>query len=179
MIRFWLWLKRNFGIIIIAVLAAGFFSTFQLSNIGKFPDPDGFYHARIGLQLWQGELKDRLPSLHYTILREGYADQHYLYHAMLGLLLQFFPYPYGLHVSIILFGTAAVVAWALLLRSWQVKMYGLWIVVLLGTSADFLFRLNVPKANAISLVALAGIIAALDKQKFWLLFPLSFLSCWE
>lgn len=122
----------------------------QISVWGKFSDPDGFYHAKASQLLLEGKLGDTFPWLAYTTWSEGYADQHYLYHWLLvpfntvGLL----------PVSIILFSTIFFVCFWLLMSKMQVPGKPFWLLLTLLGSVDFIFRINVVKANTISLALL-------------------------
>ncbi len=134
-------------------LAVSVLAGLQISTWGTFADPDGFYHAKASQLLAAGELGDTFPWLAYTTWKDGYADQHYLYH---WLLVPFNTVPL-LPLSIIVFGAVFLIAfWALMS---ELKIFGrpLWLLLLVVGSADFIFRINIVKANALSLALLCAI----------------------
>lgn len=149
---------------------------FAVQQAAGFPigDPDGYYHAKVAQLIYQHLLSTNFPWLAFTTWSSGYADQHYLYHLLL--------YPFStiklLPYSVILFSSLATFSFIWLLKYLKVRQIWLWVVFFLIGSADFLFRINLVKANALSLILLFASIIAIDKKKFWVLFALSFIFVW-
>jgi hypothetical protein len=142
--------------ILIAIVT---FGGLQYLGMGKFSDPDGFYHAKAAQLLASGELHNTFPWLQYTTWKDGYADQHYIYH----WLLVPFSSPQLLPLSIIIFGLIFVALFVVVLRRWQVSWPLFWLIIMLTGSTDFLFRINLVKANTISLIFLMIITLLLIK----------------
>jgi hypothetical protein len=161
---FWI----NFALaILISGLVLGWL---QYSARGVFADPDGFYHAKASQLLSQGKLTDTFPWLYYTTWNTHYADQHYLYHWLLVPFNTIQKLPF----SIVLFGLVFISLFLAVLRRYKSSYFILWIILLLGSSTDFLFRINVVKANTLSLALLCLITLLVygfhyahnSKQKF-------------
>lgn len=125
----------------------------QVSVWGKFADPDGFYHAKASQLLAAGKLSDTLPQLAYTTWNEGFADQHYLYH----WLLIPFNNVHWLQLSVIVFGIIFVALFWWLMGELKISHKPLWLFLLLAGSVDFLFRINLIKANTLSLALLCAV----------------------
>lgn len=141
-------IKSNWKWVLPLFLVPAFFATFQLINYGKFADPDGFYHAKASQFLVAGKLTGNFPWNYYTTWREGYADQHYLYHL---LITPFNTFPL-MHWSIIIFSSLFVFVFIWLLSKLDIKWKFFWVLLLVLGSADFLFRINLIKANTLSLI---------------------------
>lgn len=136
-------------------IAAAVLIFLQYSTNGVFADPDGFYHAKSSQLLKAGELGQEFPWLYFTTWHYDYANQHYLYH----WLLTPFNTVQKLPVSIVLFGLVFVATLIFTLKKFNLKYVWFWVFLMLIGSTDFLFRINLVKANAISLALLFLIIA--------------------
>jgi hypothetical protein len=146
-------MKRH-NLISIAIFSLLIFGGLQFASSGAFADPDGFYHAKASQLLAVGELADKFPWLQGTTWADRYADQHYLYHWLLV--------PFNnveiLHWSVVVFGVTFVVLFWLLLKKFGIKAKLFWVALMLLGSVDFLFRVNLVKANTISLTMLCAIV---------------------
>lgn len=166
--------------LIIALLVFGLFSFLQLRGGTQFTDPDGFYHAKASQLLAQGELTDHFPWTYYTTWKDGYADQHYVYHWLMIPFNTIERLPW----SVIAFGVLFVAAFYFLLAHLQVRGKPVWVGLLLLGSVDFLYRINLVKANALSL-ALLCVIAMLvfgyhqrlqSRRGYWMLSGVGLVS---
>lgn len=142
------YLKTHWKKLLPLLLVPVFFMVFQLGNYGKFADPDGFYHAKASQFLVQGKLTSKFPWNYHTTWREGYADQHFLYHL---LLAPFNTFP-AMQWSIVVFSSLFVFAFIFVMKRFKVRWKAFWTMLLLAGSADFLFRINLIKANTLSLI---------------------------
>ncbi|MDQ3018614.1 MAG: hypothetical protein M3Q64_01950 [bacterium] len=120
----------------------------------RFADPDGFYHAKVAQLIQGGMLSDSFPWLQFATWNNYFADQHYIYHVLLipFASIQLLPW------SVVVFSALSITVFALLLRQFRVKYVWLWVILLLIGSVDFLFRINLVKANTLSLVLLFAAI---------------------
>jgi len=160
--------------LLFAVVIVGFFSALQFIPSQGFSDPDGYYHAGAARLISEGKLHATFPWAYFSTLRESYGDQHYLYHLLLIPMSSL----RGMHVSVVIFSSLMVLAFVWLLRQFGVKYAAVWGIFLLGSSIDFLFRINVVKANTLSLILLFAAIWLLARQKYVWLIPLSALFVW-
>lgn len=173
------------------LLALVLLGALQFTTRGHFTDPDGFYHARSSqiisqtgpaanvndaVSLDSGQVNSdsasaksttysaketiqsgHFPWLYYTTWNEGYANQHYLYHWLLA--------PFNtvetLPISVVVFAVIFIALFAATLRKYQVRFSVCWILLLLTGSADFLFRINLVKANTVSLSLLCAVVLLL------------------
>ncbi len=143
--------------VISLLLALAIFTTLQFKSMGVFADPDGFYHAKVSQLLQHGQLQASFPWLPYTTWSGGFADQHYLYH----LLLIPFNSAQALPISVVVFSLMFVALFLLTLKKLNVPGSIWWTALLLLGSVDFLFRINLVKANTLSLVLMLSMILLL------------------
>lgn len=146
----WKFIKLNKQAILGVVFAAVIMAVLQIPNKTKLADPDGFYHAKASQLLVQGSLPSSFPYLAYTTWKDGYADQHYLYHVFLA--------PFNdinhIYISIILFALIFVALFVVVLKEMKIGGEMWWVTLLMLGSTDFLFRINLVKANTLSLALL-------------------------
>ncbi len=157
-----------------ALFVVGFFSLMQFVPSAGFADPDGFYHAGMARLMAEGKAAGEFPWAYFSTLREQYGNQHYIYH----LLLRPFTSTVGMHVSVVLFSSAMVFGLVWLLHKLGVRYAWAWGLFAMGSSIDFLFRINVVKANTLSLLLLFAAVWLLVKKKYVWLLPLSALFVW-
>ncbi|HCC21833.1 hypothetical protein A2480_03560 [Candidatus Uhrbacteria bacterium RIFOXYC2_FULL_47_19] len=164
---------RQGGAVFVVVAALYGWLQAQLS----FRDPDSFYHA--GLTLLTGHLGPirEFPWLPFTTLSQAFADQHFLYHLLLIPFIHFFDPLSGLRVATVLLGATAVTTFFLITRLLRLR-HGWAFALILATSADLMFRLNLAKASALAItLLLLGFICALFGRR-WLLFLIAWLYVW-
>jgi len=143
----------------------------------SFRDPDSFYHAGLAVLTGRlGPIRD-FPWLPFTTLSQAFADQHFFYHLLLVPFVWLFgPLP-GLRLATVLLGAAAVTAFFLVTRLFRLR-HGWAFTLLLATSADLMFRLNLGKASALAItLLLLGFVCALHGRR-WLLLLIAWLYVW-
>jgi hypothetical protein len=171
---------------IIGVLAiTGVFSWLQFATPGLCcGDFDGYYHIKLSQILWTGLRHFHFPPsfewLPLTTLNPTqYADQHFLFHILLMPFTWFGDLRLGAKVATVVFGSAAVFSLYWLPLRYRVRYPLLWLVALLGCGWVFYVRLNMTKAQSISIVFIvAGIVLLLEHKYVWLV-PVAFLYVWS
>lgn len=146
---------------ITASLLGGFFYTTGFT----FPDPDGFYHAKMSELLYKKEIGNKFQWLPLTSWGDSFANQHFFYHQLLK--------PFGsislLPLSVIIFVSLTSAGFVILLERWRVKYVWFWLFIFLFSSADFLFRMSLVKANNLSLLLLLvfiGLMVKLSENRY-------------
>lgn len=145
----------------------------------SFKDPDSFYHARIAVMtLDQGAVTD-FPWLPFTTLADWFADHHFLYHLLLAPFIWLFGPLVGLKAAAAFFGAVAVSTFYFVLYRLRVH----WAIclsfsLLLATSMDFMFRMNLAKAASLSVILLLLGTLFVIRGKPLKLFFLSFIYVW-
>src|SRR5882672_11908555 len=119
-------------------------------------DFDGYYHIKWSQLLWNGLRNGRFPPaftwLPLTTLNSShYADQHFLYHILLIPFTWFGDLRLGAKLAAALFGTVAVLSLYWLILRYRIRYPLLWLLALLGCSWLFYARLNMTKAQSISI----------------------------
>lgn len=162
----------------VLILAAWTILQFATPNIIGH---DGYYHIKIAEVMRRAGfagLRLDFVWLPLTILSPtAFADHHYLYHVLL-MPFTTFDLTLGAKVASVLFGalTFLTVAWSL--RRQQVFGAFVWALGLFLLSDPFLFRLAMPRAQALSLLVLILGIQWMIEGKYRWLGPLAFLYVW-
>jgi hypothetical protein len=154
-------------------LAASFL-LLQLIVQFKYADPDGYYHLKIATLIAQGKIGDNFPWLQFTTWNTGFADQHYLFH----LLLIPFVYLKVVWLVIPAFSALMLSIFYCLLEKLEIKWKMFWLILAFFGSADFLFRINLIKANTLSLILLFVSLILLYRKRYVWLLPLSAIFVW-
>ncbi|MDP1760054.1 MAG: hypothetical protein Q8L01_01140 [Candidatus Woesebacteria bacterium] len=149
------WLdRRPYAIYAAIALAAGALF-FWLQASGRFPDPDSFYHARLAALIFERGPVHNFPWLAKTVFADYYVDHHFLYHVLLIPFVKLAPsLAAGARYSSIFFGVAAILAATLLLRRLGAGLLSFLVPVFLLFSSPLIFRLNLAKTPALSLIIL-------------------------
>ncbi len=143
-------------------------------------DFDAYYHFRWSRMLWDGLLAGNFPpsfdALPLTTLNaRDYVDHHFLFHVFQIPFTFFSDFETGAKVGTWLFACAAVFACFWLVMRYRLSYPLLWLVAVLGSSAPFLYRVQMGKAMSVSIVMLvAGIYLLFERKYLWLL-PLAFV----
>lgn len=160
-----------FGVLV-ALLAAIQFSTPNL--VGS----DGYYHIKLAQIMGEQGLRPDFPWLPLSVLNPAdYVDHHLLYHVLL------IPFTYvdlhaGAKWASIMGPALTFLAGWLLLRAQQVPYAAGWTLGFLAVSEAFLYRLSMPRAQAVSLLfLLVALHFSFTRRERWLL-PLGLLYVW-
>ncbi|GAB4577682.1 MAG: hypothetical protein Fur0022_04130 [Anaerolineales bacterium] len=160
-----------FGLFVAFLMSVQFATPHLVGN-------DGYYHIKLAYLMRTEGLKPAFPWLPFTILNaESFVDHHFLFHVLL------IPFTYGdliqggkLASAIFPAFTFLAVWW--LLRGQRVLFAGLWALALLAISEAFIFRMNMPRAQSLSLAVLVLGLHFLLTGKHRGMLPLAFLYVW-
>jgi hypothetical protein len=132
-------------------------------------DYDGYYHIKLAYLMRTEGLKPVFDWLPLTILNAGeFVDHHFLLH-VLQIPFTFGDLMAGAKLSAVLFPALAILAVWWLLENERVPHPWLWALGLLVISHAFLYRLSMPRAQSLSLAALAlGLHFLLQRKLVWL-----------
>jgi len=145
----------------------------------SFTDPDSFYHAGMAARMSEQGTVLEFPWLPFTTLADSFADHHYLYHLLLLPFVWLFGPLVGTKVAAATLGAFAVAMFYLAGRALRVRgELMLALSVLLATSMNFMFRMNLAKAASLSVALLMLAVIALARRKWWQLFIIGFLYIW-
>jgi hypothetical protein len=143
-------------------------------------DYDAYYHFRWSRMLWDGVRAGSFPpafgALPLTTLNpRDYVDHHFLFHVFQIPFTFFSDFQTGAKLGTWLFACLAVLSCYWLMLRNRLSYPLVWLVALVGSSAPFLYRMNMGKAMSVSIVLLvAGLHLLFERRYRWLL-PLSFL----
>jgi hypothetical protein len=123
-------------------------------------------------------LKPDFPWLPLTILNPGeFADHHFLFHVLL-IPFTFGDLVFGAKLASVLFASFAFLSIWWLLKSQNVSYAGFWALGLFAISEAFLYRMNMPRAQSLSLAILVLGLNFLLVRKYIFLIPLAFVYVW-
>jgi hypothetical protein len=167
----------------ILVIAAVFF-LLQFSAAGLCcGDFDGYYHIQWSHLLWNGLHHGHFPPSFTwlpltTLSPQQYADQHLLFHLLLIPFTWLGDLTFSAKTATVLFSSAGVFSLYWLLLRYRTPHPLLWLLALLGCSWLFYVRLNMPKAQGLSIIFMViGIVLLLERRYIWL-WPTAFLYVW-
>lgn len=143
-------------------------------------DYDAYYHFRWSRMLWDGLLAGQFPpsfdALPLTTLNpKDYVDHHFLFHVLQIPFTLFSDFQTGAKIGTWLFACLAVFSCYWLLVRHRVSYPLVWLVAILGSSAPFLYRINMGKAMSISIVLLVVGLHLMFERKYRWLLPLAFI----
>lgn len=161
------------------VFFACFFLLSLLQLHSSFPDPDSFYHARIAVEMLGGPVVS-FSALPFTVLADIFIDHHFLYHVFLLPFVSVFDPLVGLKIATVLSAAGFLTFFTWLLRVYARCNRGLALGFLffLILNTVFLFRINLAKIPAVSLLVYFAGVYAIMREKYAALFGLSFLYVW-
>lgn len=142
-----------------------------------FPDPDSFYHIKMSVLMQKNLIIQDFPWIQQADFTHNFTDHQFLYHLLLIPFTYFFPPLWGGKIATIIFATLAIIFFYCFLKKWHIKS-PLFYTLILISSSPFLFRLNLAKTTALSLIVLLLAINFLWQKKYLLLTLVSFLYVW-
>jgi hypothetical protein len=124
----------------------------------------------------QGIVHD-FPWLQFTVLKDYYIDHHFLYHLALVPFVTFFDPLVGVKLATATFAALLILVFYWFLRKFQIKGALFYCLILL-VSSPFIFRINLAKASALSIIFLMIGLYFIFNRKLWPLLTLSFAYVW-
>ncbi len=157
------------------VISFSLFSYFQISP--TFPDPDSFYHAKMAVLIRDQGIVKNFPWLQFTVLKDYYIDHHFLYHVALVPFVTFLDPIVGIKLATATFAALLIIVFYWFLNKFKIKGAFFYSLLTL-TLSPFIFRINLAKAGALSIIILLIGLYFIFNKKYWPLFILSFLYVW-
>ncbi|PIY96871.1 MAG: hypothetical protein COY66_02420 [Candidatus Kerfeldbacteria bacterium CG_4_10_14_0_8_um_filter_42_10] len=168
--------KPLIGYLVIFLIAFGVF--FYIQYTPDFPDPDSFYHMKMGLLIQEGNLARNFPWLSdYTILGGAYTDQHFLYHVFLIPFLAILSPAIGIKVATIFLGAFLIAGFYWFLKQEKIRLAWLYSLLLLFIE-PFTFRISLAKAPSVSIIFLFMVLWCVFNYRPKLLFVISAVFVW-
>ena len=146
-------------------------------------DFDAYYHFRWSRMLWErisaGDFRHFPPAFNAlpltTLNAKDYVDHHFLFHVLQIPFTWFSDMQTGAKVGTWLFACLAVLSCYWLVVRNRLSYPLVWLVAITGSSAPFLYRMNMGKAMSVSIVLLIAGLHLLFERKYKWLLPLSFV----
>ena len=169
-------LPRSLFIPLISLIfLIGYFSFLQWSP--TYPDPDSFYHIKMAVLMQDNLVIKTFPWIKFADFTTNFTDHQFLYHVLLIPFVHFFPPLLGGKIATVLFALLALMAFYFFLKKWHIKSPLFYTLILLA-SAPFIFRINLAKTSALSLVILLLALTFLWQKKYLALTVVSFIYVW-
>ena len=166
---------QGIALFVLFVLGLGLIQFATPNLVGN----DGYYHIKMAYVLRTEGLKPTFDWLPLTVLNaQEYYDHHYLYHILM-IPLTFGDLRMGAKLASIIFPALAFVSIWWLLKNQKVPFASLWSLGLLVVSEAFLYRMNMPRAQSLSLLLLVWALHGLLQGKYRWLLPLGFVYVWS
>lgn len=141
-------------------------------------DNDGYYHIKLAQLMRQEGLRPAFPWLPLTVLNaDDFVDHHFLYHVLL-IPFTFGDLREGAKWASVIFPAFTFLAGWVLLRGQGIPFASLWSLGFFVVSEAFLYRMSMPRAQAVSLLVLLLALHVTLTQRYRWLLPLAFLYVW-
>lgn len=149
------------------------YAEFQAPQLPKY---DAYYHAKMAEMFPSAQFfSQQFPWLSQTDLAQNFGNMHFLFHVFLSpFTLMGFT---GIKLATVLLAALFFVVFFLIAYEFSKEHAFLGTMIML-TSAEFMFRLLLPRAISLSLVLLLLGIYFLIKKKYVALGVLSFIYVW-
>jgi hypothetical protein len=146
-------------------------------------DFDAYYHFRWSRMLWErisaGDFRHFPPAFNAlpltTLSPKDYVDHHLLFHVLQIPFTWFSDMQTGAKIGTWLFACLAVLSCYWLVVRNRLSYPLVWLVAITGSSAPFLYRMNMGKAMSVSIVLIVAGLHLLFERKYRWLLPLSFV----
>lgn len=139
---------------------------------------DGYYHIKLAQVMRQQGLRPPFPWLPLTVLNPAdYYDHHWLYHVLL-IPFTFGDLRLGAKWASVIFPAFTFLAGWWVLRGQRVPYAALWAAGFLGVSEAFLYRMSMPRAQALSLLVLFLALHVTFARRYRWLAALAFAYVW-
>jgi hypothetical protein len=170
------WLLLFTGVVLFGIYVA-LFAVIQFAT-PNMVDNDGYYHIKLAQLMREEGLQPKFPWLPMSVLNASdFVDHHFLYHVLLipftsGDLRQ------GAKWASVIFPAFTFLAGWLLLRGQRIPYAALGSLGFFIVSEAFLYRMSMPRAQAVSLLVLLLALHVTLTQRYRWLLPLAFLYVW-
>ncbi len=155
------------------VVLAGVLAAAQFSH-DRIVGSDGFFHIAQAGRVWTGTM----PWMPLSVFADGWVDHQLLFHVLLAPLAWALPGVTAAKVGAVLLGALGLTGIFVILRRQGAPLPLLFALLPVATSWHFLVRLEMPRAQGLSLALMAGCVLALMEGRTRLLFVLAWLYAW-
>lgn len=139
---------------------------------------DGYYHVKLAQVMRQQGLRPSFVWLPLTILSpNAFYDHHFLYHVLL-MPFTLGDLRLGAKWASVIFPALTFLAGWILLRGQRVPYSAVWAVGFVAVSTAFLYRMSMPRVQALSLLVLLLALHLAFTGRYRWLAPLSFVYVW-
>jgi len=171
-------IAENQFLLYLGIFFVALFVYLWIQSSPSFLDPDSFYHLKMAELISQRGPILNFPWQQFTVLKDYYVDQHFLYHVIAIPFIKILGDLAGFKFFTVLLATLFILLTYAFFKSEKVKLAEIFALVLLFAPA-FMFRISLGKATAFSLILLFSGIYLIFKRRYRLLFLVAFLYVWS
>jgi len=133
------------------VIAMGIFGFLQFIGPGLAGN-DGYYHIAMGSLIRDEGLRVAFPYLEFTLLDTAhYVDMHLLFHLLQSPFTAFLTLDHAARLSVTVFATMTCTLFVYLLKRYDIPHPLFWLLILIASSATFLYRMSMPRPPVFAL----------------------------
>jgi len=144
-------LKRTIEYLAIFCLSFLFFAWYQFQT-PYLPETDGYYHIKVAWLLGHSGFISNFKWAHLSIWRDHYSDKEFLYHVYLIPFTFFKDLAFGGKLATVTMGAIVFTSFYSILRLNKIRYAWFWLLLLSMSGGYFLYRVNVPRPQGLSIV---------------------------
>lgn len=152
---------------------AAVLATTQFSH-DRIVGSDGFFHIVQAARI----TTNSMPWMPLSVFADGWVDHQLMFHVLLAPLAWLLPWVIAAKVAAVLLGAAGLTVLSLALRRQGAPLPFLFALLPVAVSWHFLVRLEMPRAQGLSLALMLGCVIALLEGRARVLFTLCWLYAW-
>lgn len=163
-------------IIVVSCIAVLFFHHFQFQS-PYITSNDGFYHIKFSYLLRTEGFISTFKWADFSIWKYLFSDKDFLYH------LYLIPFTYienleeGIKIATVILAAAVTISFFKIMELNKINGASFWFFVLMLSSTYFLFRINSPRPQSLSVLLALWTIHCIINNHRYRLALLSFLYC--
>lgn len=167
-------LKKLLEYASVFVLSFLFFAYYQFQT--KFlPETDGYYHIKIAYLMREMGFLSNFKWAHLSLWRDNFSDKEFLFHVWLMPFTYFKDLAFGGKIATVTMAAIVFTSFYAVLRLNNVAYPWFWLLLLSASGGFFLYRVNVPRPQGLSIVFVLWTIHFLINRKLIHLAILCFL----
>lgn len=151
-----------------------FFYHYQFQS-NYIPDIDGYYHIKLAYLLREQGFIENFPWASLSLWADQFSDKEFLFHLFLIPFTYFENLEYGAKLATVTLASFAITSFYIILKLNKVRFSWFWFLLLTSAGGYFLYRINVPRAQIMSVSFVLWAIHFVINQKRKSLFFLSWI----
>jgi len=166
------------------MLMAAFMISLAVFGLLQYISPglagnDGYYHIAMGALIRDEGLRVHFPYLEFTLLDTAhYVDMHMLFHLLQSPFTAFLTLEHAAKLSAAIFAALTCTLFVHILKQYDIPYPLLWLIILIASSATFLYRMSMPRPPVFALACMLLTFHYLMRRNFRALALTALLFTW-